>query len=190
MSFFKEFIKTKNANQTVFGFSDLSSAIVGYTGPKLKSALKYAVQKGDLYRISKGIYSSSPEYSKPEFANKYRSPSYVSLYTVFQQAGIVFQPYSSIYLIAERSEEVEIDSQKYIYRKIKNEILLNSIGINNKHHIQIATSERAICDKLYLDGDEYFDNLRNIDWGFMRQLNHQVYGGNKIISSFIGKNTK
>jgi hypothetical protein len=190
MSFIKDFIKSKGTNQTVFGFSNLSSAVAGYSGPKLRSALKYAVQQGDLCRISKGIYSLSKKYSKQEFANKYISPSYISLYTVFQKAGIVFQPYSSIYLIANRSREVEIDSQKYIYRKIKNEMLLNPMGIINENNTQEATPERAICDKLYLDGDEYFDNLRNIDWDFIRRLNNQVYHENKIISDFINKNTK
>jgi predicted transcriptional regulator of viral defense system len=190
MSFIKEFTKSKNSSQTVFGFSDLSSAVEGYSGPKLKSALKYAVQKGDLYRISKGIYSLSTEYSKQEFANKYRSPSYISLYTVFQKAGIVFQPYSSIYIISNRSEEVDIDSQTYIYRKIKDEILLNPMGIKNENNIQVATAERAMCDKLYLDGDEYFDNVRNIDWEFMRKINNQVYRENIIISNFINKHIK
>lgn len=190
MSFIKDFIKSKGTTQTVFGFSDLSNAVEGYSGSKLRSALKYAVQKGDLYRISKGIYSLSKEYSKQEFANKYISPSYIGLYTVFQVTGIVFQPYTSIYLIANRSREVEIDSQKYIYRKIKNEMLLNPMGIINENYVQKATPERAICDKLYLDGDEYFDNLRSIDWNFMRKLNNQVYGGNKAISHFIGKHLK
>lgn len=190
MSFIKDFIKSKKIDQTVFGFSDLNNAVTGYTGPKLRSALKYAIKKGDIFRISKGIYSLSKDYSKQEFANKYRSPSYLSLYTVLQKAGIVFQPYSSIYVISNRSEEIELDSQKYIYRKIKDEILLNPLGIKNENNIQLASPERAICDKLYLDGDEYFDNLRNIDWVFMRQLNTQVYNENKTILNFIDKNTK
>jgi len=190
MSFVKDFVISKNTNQTVFGFSDLSNAVNGYSGPKLRSALKYAIKKKDLYRISKGIYSLSKEYSKQEFANKYRSPSYISLYTVFQKTGIVFQPYSSVYIIAQRSEEIIIDSQKYIYRKIKDEIFFNPMGVKNENNIQEATAERALCDKLYLDGDEYFDNLRNIDWGLMNELNNRVYDNNKIISDFINKNTK
>jgi len=190
MSFIKDFVRSKNINQTVFGLSDLSNAVVGYTGPKLRSALKYAIQKGDLFRLSKGVYALSKDYSRQEFANKYRSPSYLSLYTIFQKAGIVFQPYPSIYIISKRSEKVELDSQKYIYRKIKDDILLNPLGIKNENNIQVATPERAMCDKLYLDGDEYFDNLRNIDWTLMRQLNTDVYSKNSTISNFINKNSK
>jgi len=190
MSFIKEFVKLKDPSQTIFTFSDLSGAVVGYSGAKLKSALKYAIQRGDIIRVSKGIYSLLKNYSKQEFANKFRSPSYISLYTIFQESGIVFQPYTSIYLIADRSEEVEIDTQKYIYRKIKDEILLNPLGINTVGNVCKATPERAVCDKLYLDKDEYFDNLRSINWDLMRELNIKVYRSSSVISEFLAKNTK
>ena len=188
MSFIKNLLKTKRSDQTVFTFSDLGSIAPKYLGKKLKSALKYAVQREDIFRISKGIYSISKDYSKEEFANKYRSPSYISLYTVLLESGIVFQPYSSIYLISNRSQKVEIDSQKYLYRKIKDDILLNPLGIADTGNINKATPERAICDKLYLDGPEYFDNLRNINWDLVSQLNEQVYGNNPNISNFLKRN--
>lgn len=190
MGFIKDLIKSKKSDQTVFSFSDLSQAVNGYTGSKLRSALKYAVKKNDLFRISKGIYSLSTEYSRQEFANKYRCPSYISLYTVLQKEGVVFQPYSSIYIISNRSQETEMDGQKYLYRKIKDSILLNTLGVKNKNGIQTACVERAICDKLYLDGDEYFDNLRDVSWELMGQLNDEVYENNKTISGFINVNKK
>ena len=186
MSFVKKLLTSKKPNQTVFSFADLSGAVAGYSGAKLKSALKYAVGKKDLIRISRGIYCFSNGYSRQEFANKYRTPSYISLYTVLLESGIVFQPYSSIYLVANRSQETEIDGQKYIYRKIRDEISLNPLGINSVDNIYKAGPERAICDKLYLDGDEHFDNLRSVDWNLMLKLNQQVYQ-NPVISSFIAK---
>lgn len=187
MSFIKDFIQSRNLNQTVFTFSDLSNSVATYSGAKLKSALKYAVKTGDLVRISRGMYSLSRNYSKQEFGNKYRIPSYISLYTIFGQLGIVFQPYTSIYLVSNRSEEREIDGQKYIYRKIKDKILLNPLGIIHADYISKATVERALCDKLYLDGDEHFDNLRNVNWVLVRRLNAQVYGNNTSISHFLAK---
>ena len=188
MTFVKDFIQSRNPNQTVFTFADLNHSVAGYSGPKLKSALKYAVKKGDLIRLARGLYSLSQNYSRQEFGNKYRIPSYVSLYTALGQLGVVFQPYSSIYLISNRSEEVEIDGQRYIYRKIKNSILLNTLGISHAGYISKATPERALCDKLYLDGDEYFDNLRPVDWNLMLKLNEQVYQ-NAVINSFIAKHS-
>jgi len=189
MSFIKELLKTKSPDQTIFTFSDLSSLIPSYSGAKLKSALKYAVKKNDIIRISRGIYSLSKDYSREEFANKYRSPSYISLYTILAEFGIVFQPYSSIYVIANRSQEIEIDKERYIYRKIKDEILLNPVGINKFGNVYKATPERAVCDKLYLDGPEYFDNLRSIHWELMRQISMNVYNNNSVISDFLIKNT-
>lgn len=190
MSFIKNLIKSKKNSQTVFRFSDMSQIVEGYTGSKLRSALKYALDKGDIFRISQGIYSLSNDYSRLEFANKYRSPSYIGLYSVLQKEGVVFQPYSTIYIVSNRSKEIEIDGQKYIYRKIKDSVLLNPFGIKNEDGVHMASVERAICDKLYLDGDEYYDNLRNVDWNLMAEINTKVYGKNKLILNFIDKNNK
>ena len=107
-----------------------------------------------------------------------------------ESLGIVFQPYSSIYIASRRSEEKIIDGQKYIYRKIKDEILLNPMGIDMQGQISKASPERAICDKLYLDGIEYFDNTRNIDFEKMRLINIEVYKNNQAISTWISQNIK
>jgi hypothetical protein len=143
------------------------------------------LNKGELYKISEGIYSFNSNYSKKEFANKYRIPSYIGLYTVLQDSGVVFQPYTSVFIITNRSETVDIDGQKYVYRKIKDEILLNPLGINQIDGVSTATVERAICDKIYLDGIEYFDNLRDVDLNIVKKLNVEVYENNNDISKFL-----
>jgi hypothetical protein len=183
-------ILINRTKQTVFTLPEIILLTDEYQGQKLYSALKYAVKTKNIIRISKGIYAFNKDYNKQEFANKFRSPSYISLYTVLQESGIVFQPYSSIYAISNRYEEAEIDDQKYIYRKIKNDFLLNPIGLILKDNVYKATPERAICDKIYLDGDEYFDNLRQINWNLLKTINHEVYQNNSVISKFIKKNQK
>lgn len=190
MSFIKKMILSKNPNQTVFTLSELNNINDKYFGKKLNSSLKYAAKQKDLIRIAKGIYSLNKDYSRLEFANKFRSPSYISLYTVLSNNGVVFQPYTSIYVVSNRSFESEIDNQKYIYRKIKDEILLNTLGINYIDNISIASSERAICDKLYLDGTEYFDNLKNIDLEKINKINNEVFNNNQNINRWISQNTK
>jgi len=50
--------------------------------------------------------------------------------------------------------------------------------------------ERALCDKIYLDGDEYFDNLRQINWELAGKLNAEVYFHNSNIAKFISKYAK
>lgn len=179
----------RNPAQTVFTTAEIKQLSEITKDESLYNAINYAIQKKHLYRITKGIYSLDDNYSKQELANKLRTPSYISLYSVLSEEGIVFQPYTSIFLISKRSENVNLDGQEYVYRKIKDEILLNTKGIRNIQGVQKATPERAICDKLYLDGDEFFDNLRAIDWELMRSLNKTVYASNNIIQNFIANNS-
>ena len=170
---------------TVFTIADIKMILGVNDSKSIYNALSYAVEKKELYKISNGIYSYDQSYSRNEFGNKFRTPSYISLYTVLQEEGVVFQPYSSISLISNRSEKININKQEYIYRKIKDSILLNPLGIRERDGINIATKERAICDKIYLDGLEYFDNTENIDWNMVNQLNNEVYSNNSNISKFI-----
>lgn len=183
-------LSINRGEQTVFTLPEISLLTGQYKGQKLYSALKYAVKTGSIIRITKGFYAFNNLYNKQELANKYRTPSYISLYTVLQEAGVVFQPYDSIYTVSNRSEVVIIDGQKYIYRKIKDEFLLNPIGLVVKDGLNKATPERALCDKIYLDGDEYFDNLRTIDWSLVETINQQVYQNNPSIKEFIKKNKR
>lgn len=190
MSFIKDVYKLAKTGQTVFSLTDLSSLNYSYYGNKLNSALKYLVKNKDLIRISKGLYAIDKNYSLQEFANKFRTPSYISLYTVLAEKGVVFQPYESIYVISQRSEEKIIDGQKIIYKKIKDEILLNPLAIGSTDFVCKASLERAICDKIYLTGAEYFDNLRDVNFKKIEELNRKVYLNNKDITKWILQNTK
>lgn len=190
MSFVKDLYKQARFGQTVFSLTDLSSINSSYTGKKLNSALKYLVKNKDLIRISKGLYAIDKNYSVQEYANKFRSPSYISLYTVLSERGVVFQPYESIFVISQRSEIKIVNDQKIIYKKISDRMLLNPIGIENVDFVSKASLERAICDKIYLTGIEYFDNLRNVDFKKIAMLNKEVYSDNKNISKWILQNTK
>ncbi len=189
MSFIKDLYQFSKSGQTVFSLRDLLSVNSKYSGNKLNSALKYLVKNGDLIRISKGLYALDKSYSIQEFANKFRIPSYISLYTVLFEKGVVFQPYESIYVISKRSETKLINGKNIIYKKIKDEILLNPLGIESVDGVYKASVERAICDKIYLGGPEYFDNLRGVNFDKLDKLNKQVYSNNKDISKWILQNT-
>lgn len=186
MTFIQKLSKMRGL-QTVFTIPEISY-ITHYSDEKLYSALKYAVKTNHLIRISKGLYAFDHQYSKQEYANKLRSPSYISLYTVLQEHNIVFQPYTSVFSIANRNETMARDGQNYVYRKIKDSILLQPLGIASANGIFKASPERALCDKIYLDRQEYFDNLRSIDWDFMTSLNQNVYNDNRYIALFIKEN--
>ena len=185
-------LKQRDDKATIFTLAEIQS-LLGFQDPKaLYNATSYAVKTGQLFKITEGIFAITKDYSREEFANKYRRPSYISLYTVLSEAGVIFQPYDAIYVIAQRTEQKEIDGQTYIYRKLKDEALLNPTGlfVDENKNIVKATPERAICDKIYLDGLEYFDNLRSLDWDLMKEINTVVFDDNKQISKFIKLNNE
>ena len=175
----KQLLKEKD-RQTVFTFGDIATITGKNADSNLISNVNYYIRTGELIRVSKGIYALDENYSTWELANKLRKPSYISFYTILQDAGIIFQPYSTIFLACNRSEVIEKNNQKFKYRKLKDEILYNMKGLEERRNTMIATPERALLDKIYLDGDEYFDNLSKINWGFAKEMNEEFYKSKKI----------
>ena len=181
----KQLLKNKR-NQTVFSVSDIAIFSGRKNDQNLIANINYYVGKGEIIRISKGLYSFNEDYNKFEFGNKLRRPSYLSFYTVLQLSGVVFQEYSTIYFASNRSEALTINGVTYRYCKLKDDILLNPLGIENKYEYSVATLERALCDQLYLSGIEYFDNLSKVNWNIVDNLVTKVYYSKKL-KSFINK---
>lgn len=152
------------SSRTVFTFKDLS-LILGETDKDYLRKTVYRYMKtGKLYSIRRGIYTKDKNYDKLELATKIYTPSYVSFETVLAKAGVIFQYYSQIFVASYLSREITIDNQTYSYKKIKDAILTNSLGIESKENYSIASPERAFLDILYLYKDYHFDNLAPLNW--------------------------
>ena len=161
----KDYISTLlRSNNTVFTFKELS-LIWNETDVKLTKKRVYRYTKmGKLYPIRKGIYAKDKNYDKLELANKIFTPAYISLETVLSREGIVFQHYDQIFIISYLSREISCDGQTYVFRRMKEVILMNSFGIENKGNYFIASKERAFLDTVYLNKNYHFDNLSSINW--------------------------
>ncbi len=157
--FILELYKAKN---TVFTFREISLLLNVTNGDTLKSRVNYYVKKGDIRQVRRGIYVK-PGYDKFELATKIYMPSYISLETVLQEAGVVFQHYEKIFVVSYLSRLIEVDGYEIMIRRIKEEFLLNSSGIIMNENFAIATKERAFLDSLYLYHDYHFDNLGVLD---------------------------
>jgi len=149
---------------TVFTFKDISLILAETNEEKLCAKINYFVKKGDLHRIRKGIYSKDKNYDKLELAAKIYTPSYISLETILFKEGVVFQYYRDIFVLTYLSRKIECDGQSYSYKKIKDKVLTNSLGIEEKNNYYIASKERAFLDILYFNKNYHFDNLKSIDW--------------------------
>jgi len=151
-------------NNTVFTFKDLS-LILGETDKNyLKKKIYRYVKAKKLYSIRRGLYAKDKNYNKFELATKIYTPSYISFETVLSRAGIIFQFYSQIFVASYLAREITVDGQKHVYKKIKDEILTNHLGIEQKENYAIAIPERAFLDTLYLYKKYHFDNLSPINW--------------------------
>ncbi len=148
----------------VFNIKDIALIWKENNFNNLKSKIKYYIDKGKLFKIKRGLYAKTKDYDISEAANKLYFPSYVSFETILLKEGIIFQYSEEIFLAASLSKQIKINRRKIIYRKLKDEILLNEKGIIYKDKYYRATKERAFMDMIYLNKNYYFDNLRTIDW--------------------------
>jgi hypothetical protein len=148
----------------VFTFKDILLASGEANADLLKRRINYYIKKGELYQIRKGIYAKDKNYDRLELANKIYTPSYISLETVLAREGIVFQHYDQIFVMSYLTRGITCDGQKYVFRKIKDTILTNALGVEKKDGYFIASRERAFLDTIYLSKNYFFDNLSSIDW--------------------------
>ncbi len=149
--------------RTVFTLRDIAMVMEESNYGQLKQKINYYVRKGSLASIRRGIYVKE-NFDPEELACKLYIPSYISLEYVLQKAGVIFQYHESLTPVSYLSRVVEAGNCTLIYRKIKEDILLDLSGIMRKDNgVNIATPERAMLDMLYLNREYYFDNLSGID---------------------------
>lgn len=149
--------------RTVFGLADVALLTSESDPISLTKKLQYQVSKGNLRNPRKGLYTK-PIFDPAALACTLYTPSYLSLDYVLQKEGVLFQYDSAITAISYLSRSLAIDSWEIKYRKIKDAILLNTMGIISREDgLNIATAERAFLDMLYLNGDCYFDSLNTLN---------------------------
>jgi hypothetical protein len=172
------------SNNMVFTLPGVA-LLTGETNFKLlNQRLNYHVHTGKLLRPRRGIYAK-PGFQIEELACILYTPSYISMEYVLQRTGIVFQYDNRITAVSYLSRSIVVDNKTIAYRKIKNEILISSIGINREGNCNIASPERALLDTLYLNGEVYFDSTRTLNTNLIYQI-LPIYASN-ILNERINK---
>lgn len=152
------------SRQTVFTSVEIAILIGEKNIDKLKSKLAYYVKTGKLIRLRRGIFAKNDGYDRNELAVRIFTPAYVSFETGLIRGGVIFQYYETIFVASYLSRNIKVGEDKFTYRKLKKEVLINRQGLINKGTYFEATKERAFLDMLYLFGDYYCDNLGSMDW--------------------------
>lgn len=155
--------------QTVFTLKEISLLFPIISYQSLKDRLSYAVATKKLLRLKKGVYSKI-QFEPLELANKIYTPSYISLETVLQKEGIIFQSYQTIFVISYLTRKINVLDYQIQYRKIKSDILLNKEGIDESNGYFLASKERAFLDAIFLYKNYHFDNLKILNWEKIFQL--------------------
>jgi hypothetical protein len=170
-----------NSKCTVFTSRELGLVWGISNQAYLKTRIEYYISNGYLFRICHGLYSKEKDsFDQLEAANKLRSPSYVSLETVLAREGVIFQQYSSVFLVSYATKTVTNKAGEFIYKKIKDSILFDKTGVIIGQNYSIASKERAFLDAVYLYKDYHFDNLRHIDWDKAEDIAH-IYGSKALL---------
>jgi hypothetical protein len=151
-------------NKTVFSFNELALLWPQASPKTIKSRIHYYVQQGDVYHIRKGLYAKDNKYDSYELATQIFIPCYISFETVLLSAGVLFQYYSQIFVATYQSKSIECDGHTFVFKRIKNTLLLNTAGVQIKEKYSIATPERAFLDIIYLNNDYHLDNPSALDW--------------------------
>ncbi len=149
---------------TVFTFKEILLASSEEKPQLLRRRLSYYVQKKELYPIRRGLYAKDKNYDRLELATKIFTPSYVSFETILIEAGVIFQHYDTVFVATYQTKDIVCDGQAYSFKKIKDAILTNNIGVENRGNYFAASRERAFLDVLYLNKDYHFDNLAPLDF--------------------------
>jgi len=152
------------SNKTVFTTEDIALLWHEPLSPKTLVRINYYVKQGELIPLRRGIYAKDTNYNKLELATRIITPAYVSFETILAREGVIFQFYMPIFVASYTTRQLLVDKQVYTYRKIKQEILLNPLGVEHASETSIAVLERALLDTLYVGALSYFDNLRSVNW--------------------------
>ena len=169
------------SRMTVFSNEDLALLWGIENRDYLKAKVYRLIKSGQLMRIKNGLFCLDLNYNQSELANKLITPSYISFETILAEEGVIFQSDSSIYSASNQNRTVTFSNRSYIYRKIKDNALLNNIAINSDGCVSKAIKERAIVDILYLKPEFYFDNLSNINWDFCLDI-AQIFQNKALIN--------
>ena len=94
-------------------------------------------------------------------------------------AGIIFQSYGQIFVASYQTKEIVCDGRTYSFKKLKEAVLTNNAGIEDKDNYSIAIKERAFLDILYLNKDYHFDNLSSLAWDKVFEL-LPMYGNKRM----------
>lgn len=137
----------------VVSFDDLAIKYQNYTD--IKNKIRREVRAGRLIQITRGLYETDENVDGKYLAGYISGPSYLSfdyalyVYSLIPEA--VYKTYTSATFNKRKAKKYQNQFGLFTYNDIP--VAAYPLGIllyeENGYSYQIATAEKALCDKLY-----------------------------------------
>lgn len=120
-----------------------------------KGRISRDVKNGKLFPIIRGIYETNPNVSAHYLAQFIYGPSYISFDFVLHQRGLIPEAiYNTVTCATYNKNKVKTYTNMFgtfIYRDVPRVVFnLGVVAIRDgDYSYQVATPEKALCDKLY-----------------------------------------
>ncbi len=124
-----------------------------YSNPIAK--INRDIKQEKLFPLVRGLYETDPNAFAPYLAQFIYGPSYISFdYVLYDQGLIPEAIYKTVTCSTYNKKKIKKYTNKFgtfIYRDVPNDVF--SLGVNaikeGSYSFQVATPEKALCDKLY-----------------------------------------
>lgn len=124
-----------------------------YSNPLAK--INRDVKQGKLFPLVKGIYETDPNAFPPSLAQFIYGPSYISFDYILQRDGLIPEAmYNTVTCASFNKKKTKIYKNKFgtfIYRDVPCSVFYLGVKviIEGQYAYHVATTEKALCDKLY-----------------------------------------
>ena len=148
------------------------------------------VKEGKIFKIINGLYETDPNTPGYLLAGSIYGPSYISFEYALSYYGLIPERVTTITCATfdkKKKKQYDTNFGVFTYRDVPvlvypEEIILKE---ENNYSYQIATPEKALCDKLYTLAP--LDNYSNLENMVFNDLRIDVEGFNKLDASKIEK---
>jgi predicted transcriptional regulator of viral defense system len=147
-------------NSTTRDYVSLAHLIAIFgSGDSLKGKVKRMIQAGELINLKRGHYVFGEQYRRGlleqfHLGNVLYGPSYISLESALSHWSLIPERvYTITSVCTKRPQIVTTTLGRYRYRKIPlSAFSYGLVRTEQSPHYLIASPEKALLDKLYLDG--------------------------------------
>ena len=150
-------------------FDALAQQFAGYTD--VKGKIRREVQGGRLVQVARGLYETDARTDGKYLAGAIYGPSYLSFDYALSVHAPVYDTYTSATFRKGKTKRYENAFGAFLYRDVPAAVypLGVEIKVERGYSYQIASPEKALCDKLYSLSPVYsvralkellFDDLR------------------------------